>query len=110
MGKYQPVQLREHGTEIMIQISRDPRRDLIDRTFWIVLVMFVVFKVPYVIAREVYDSLLRDLKLDGVSEARWILSVTILREWRTANFSGKGVIYATTLSFFREKVSKVAHA
>ena len=42
MRKYQPVPLWEHGTERMIQISRDIRRDLIDRTFWIVLVMFVV--------------------------------------------------------------------
>ena len=110
MRKYQSVPLREHGTERMIQISRDPRRDLIDRTFWIVLVMFVVFKAPYIIARETYDSLLKDLRLDSVSEARWTLSVTILRSWRTANFSGKVVIYATTLAFFREKVSKVAHA
>ena len=110
MGKYQPVPLREHGSERMIQLSRDPRRDLIDQTFWIVLVMFVVFKAPYVIAREVYDSKLKDLKLDSVSEARWTLSVTILRSWRTANFSGKIVIYATTLAFFREKVSIVAHA
>ena len=108
--KYQPVPLRDYRAENSAKTPRDPQRELVDRALWIVLVVFVVFKAPYVIAREANDYLLKDLTRDEIIEARWTVSLVILHTWRTTNFSGKVVLYTATWGSFREKLGKVSFA
>jgi hypothetical protein len=108
LRKYNSVPQRDYTAD-NINMSRDPQRDLINYSLWVVIVMFVFFRAPYFIVKEVNDALLTNLNRGLASDARWTLAVTVLNIWRNFNLSGKVVIYVATWSRFRQKLRTEFH-
>ena len=81
----------------------DGRRELVERAYWILLVMFVAFKVPYMLAREVSDMAVVELR----ENPAWDLLLAILKAWSNVNFSCKIFIYACSWTFFAKELRKI---
>ncbi|KAK2151997.1 hypothetical protein LSH36_342g00000 [Paralvinella palmiformis] len=76
---------------------------LVQRSYWLLLVLFVAFKLPYVVACQVSDALFVGLK----DSAAWALWLALLKASSNMNHSGKVFVYGSTWPFFRNELRKI---